>query len=231
MLSPAGRPSTTFCRRCTGAAALAVSLSGSAALMSVALSSSRYWWLGCVTLIPLFLAIRVLSPAMASLAGAHWGASLFVACATLGAAPFAEPLQSLGLLVIVPALYAAAASVVTRRNGFHPLLLALGWAGVEFALKPLALHHGLLAGTQGDGWFVRAAGQMGGYVFVAFLLAGVNAVLLSVLSGVRVSAPRPLVLKAAIDSGMRLIFRDFVLLVRHFIRPSQPRAPPLDATL
>jgi len=205
---------------------LAASLTGGAILMSLALTSPKFWWLGWFTLVPLFLAIRLLSPAKASICGAFWGLAFYATSVAMADARVPHTWVSLLLLVAAPGLYSLVAAEVTRRKGFHPFLLGLGWAGVELLLTPLSLQHGLLATTQGNSLFVHAVGNLGGYILVAFLLALANAWLLSLLSSVRlpVAQQRPLVIPVRLDALLPLVER--VYSSSRFLSPAQPRAPP-----
>src|SRR3972149_6444443 len=141
------------------ACALAVALAGSAYLMALAIESPKFVWLGWVTLLPLFYAIRVLFPARAFVSGAFWGYCLFLASAAFARTEIAPSLGSLTLLSLIPGAYCYFGAALTRRIGFSPYLMALGWIGVELALRPLGMHCGLLAGTQGDGMVVRVVGS------------------------------------------------------------------------
>ncbi len=204
-------------------AGFGIALAGSAWLMGVALQSPVASWLAWFTLIPLFYAIRVLAPWRALLAGAFWGLSLGV----FGGAPsFTSSIPTLALLAAVPGLYAFAGSFVTRRAGFSPLLLGLGWIGVELALQPLGLRNGLLAGTQGQGLIVRTMGYLAGYVVVAFIVAYVNALLLSMLSDACTPNGWPRVLPRSTRSPGRLIPSELPAFLLHLFSPSRPRAPP-----
>jgi apolipoprotein N-acyltransferase len=107
--------------------------------------------------------------------------------------------------------------------------MALGWIGVELALRPLGLHCGLLAGTQGDGFVIRAVGSFAGYVLVAFLVAWVNATLVSVLSEVRLSFSAPRRVRKAIAAERRFLVTELPSYLLHLIRAAQPRAPPRGA--
>jgi apolipoprotein N-acyltransferase len=195
--------------------------------MVLALQSPDYWWLGWVTLLPLLLAIRVLPPWRALIAGSFWGGCFYLLSLLGGEAPFDSSLRSFALLTLIPGLYAGLGSVITRRVGFSPLLLGLGWVGVEFALQPLALHNGLLAGTQGDGLVVRVVGNLAGYALVAFLVAYVNAALLSVLGEVCIRVPSLRLAGGSSGSEVRRFYPfELPSNVLNFIRPSRPRGPP-----
>ena len=106
-------------------------------------------------------------------------------------------------------------------------MLALGWVGVEFALCPLGLRQGLLAGTQGDAVMFRTVGSAAGYVVVAFVVAYINAALLSVLSGVarRIRKQR-FVLRGSLDARRPFIAVGALQDLFCLIGPLQPRAPP-----
>jgi apolipoprotein N-acyltransferase len=211
------------------ASILALALAGSAYLMALAIESPQYVWLGWVTLLPLFYAIRVLSPARAMISGAFWGACLFSISVSLANTTIKPTLDSLVLLSLVPGAYCSFGAAMTRRIGFSPYLLALGWIGVEIALRPLGMHCGLLAGTQGDSMVVRVVGSFAGYVLVAFLVAYFNAALLSAIAEVYVPAgSRRLPLRGA--SPIRKIFiNDSVIQLLDLIRIGRPRGPPLTA--
>lgn len=201
-------------------------LIGSAYLMTVALQSPAGWWLGCLTLLPLLLAIRLSTPVGAMLAGGLWGLSLCLFSVAADGVALAPTFRSLAFLTAIPALYGLFGVHVTRRVGFSPLLLGVGWVAVEFALKPLAFHNGLLAATQADGLIIRTLGQVGGYVLVAFLVAYVSASLLSVLSDACITIPRsPYVARSGNGHG-RLFPLETPVYAVHFVHSARPRAPP-----
>ena len=212
--------------RTARAAALTLSLAASAYLMGVAIASPAYWWLGWVTLLPLFYSIRVLSPGLAFCAGSFWGCCLFFASFLDGGPRIAPNLLSLAFLTLTPGLYASFGAGLTRQVGFSPYLLALGWVWVEFALRPVGLRYGLLAGTQGNGAVLGVIGSFTGYVLVAFLVAYVNATLLSVLSQVRVTVAQPRLVTGASGPQRRVIPLDLPSYLSRLFHPAQPRAPP-----
>jgi apolipoprotein N-acyltransferase len=195
--------------------------------MALAIESPQRVWLGWVTLLPLFYGIRVLSPARAMISGAFWGACLFLASVAFTRTDIAPSLSSLALLSLIPGAYCYFGAALTRRIGFSPYLLALGWIGVEFAIRPLGLHYGLLAGTQGDGFMVRVVGSFAGYVLVAFLVALVNATLVSVLSEVRLSFTSPRLVPRAAATIKRFLVNELPSYLLYLTRASQPRAPPI----
>jgi|CXWL01.1.fsa_nt_gi apolipoprotein N-acyltransferase len=206
---------------------MGLSLAISATFMALAIEAPQHFWLGWITLLPLLQAARVLSPPSAFGAGAFWGASLLTACAAMGSDSISFSLSSAAILTLGPALYACFGAILTRRVGFSPYLLALGWVGVEFCLRPVGLEHGLLAGTQGDGMLIRVAGSFAGYFLVAFLVAYINASLLSVLHKVTGSSTSLRRISSASGLMDRLISLDIPFIPSRVLCVSQPRAPPI----
>lgn len=208
-------------------ALVAIMLMASAALMGVALQSSSGRVLGWFTLVPLFYLIRLLTPLRAWFAGAFWGLCLFFFGATAADAPFAPTLLNLLLLSTIPGIYAWAGALLTRSIGFSPLLLGLGWIGVELALQPLALYNGLLAGTQGHGLVVRTMGYLAGSVVVAFIVAYVNASLLEMVTHACVATGEARIASGFAGPEERFFPLELPAYLFQFLRPGQPRAPPL----
>lgn len=213
-------------RASTWSASLAVLIS-SALVMILAATTPGYQWVGCIALLPLFNAIRVQSPVRAAFDGAIWGLSLFAFATLLGVTRIPFDLVSGGLLPVVLGLYAFFGARITRQVGFSPYLLALCWIGVELALKPLGLHYGLLAGTQTGGVSIELVGGFAGYAVVAFLVAYVNAALLSVFSEVRVSVASSRLVSSEAPPRNTSLIQVFPSYLSYLILPAQPRAPPV----
>ena len=210
-----------------GAAALVPAVVVSGGLMAVAVGSPDYPWLGWFTLLPLLLSIRILTPFRAMGCGALWGVSLFAFSVSVVGTPIPPTVQSLLLLAGITAAYTYVGAIVTRRFGFSVLFLAYAWIGVEFALKPLALHKGLLASGQASWSSLHLVASLFGYVWVAFLVALVNGLLLSILSTVCASVGG--VLRAPRSTELTRWFLHTSEAPSHrfrLIRISQPRAPP-----
>ncbi len=205
--------------------ALFASLAISAILMAFAVGSPRHWWLGWITLLPLLQSVRSLAPLHASVAGAFWGASLYFASVALSFTGIVPGFVSLLVLMLVPGLYAGLGAALTRRIGFSPYLLALGWVGVEFCLRPAGFAHGLLSGTQGSGVLVYALG-FAGYVVVAFLVAYINASLLEVLHEVKQCLVIPRLIPSAAGGGPSVVLAETSAVSSPWFSLSQPRAPP-----
>jgi hypothetical protein len=135
--------------------------------------------LAATIIIPLFLAIRLLSPCKAALGGLVWSFVLYFHAVTVASSPDGRFLIQASPLLVIPALYAYGGAYYTRRYGFHPLALAVGWIVVELALYPAGFRQGLLPSCCGDGIVQRAIANFLGYGFVAFAVALVNAVAIS----------------------------------------------------
>ncbi len=189
--------------------------------------SSGVRWLGWITLVPLFMAIRFLTPGQSFVAGAFFGVLVSVFSAVFSADVMPATFQAVLCWAVVPGAYAAYASHITRRVGFSPLLLGVGWVGVELLLAPLGAHGGLLARTQGDGLLVHTVGQAAGSLLVGFLVAYINATLLEILTGV-CSTPGGSRTFRTVGSNLSRVFIPILLVSpvsSH--RPGRPRAPPV----
>ncbi len=207
-------------------ALLALSLILSAYMMAVAIGTPGHPWLAWLALPPLLLAIRHLSPHGAMVCGGLWGSSLYLFSVAVVDTPIPPTSLSLALLTTIPATYAFLGAAMTRGIGFSALFLALGWIGVELALEPLALHHGLLAGAQGDGAFSRTVGDLFGYGVMAFVIVFVNGLLLSVLSDLRFGIVwHSGLIGSQSPSRVHITLTSPYYLFGH-IRSAQPRAPP-----
>lgn len=208
-------------------AALAVSLVVSAYLMALAIGSQSHPWLGWISLPPLLLSIRYLAPLKALGCGSLWGGSLFLFSVLMGDAAVEPTLGSLALLATVPALYTLLGSLLTRsRVGFSPLLLGMAWIGVEYALAPLSLRFGLLAGTFATDSFLHVVAGLLGYGFIAFVIAFANGLLLSLLTEVRFQVSGPLFVAGSCDPGAIVVPDTFSFSSFHGPRAARPRAPP-----
>lgn len=206
--------------------ALGVLLVPSALLTAVAVGSADYSWFAWFGLLPLFFAIRVLSPVVAALAGAFWG-GCFYFFLVAGAVPglLLTP-HSFGLLAIVLMLYAYFGGLLTRWIGFSPMLLALGWIVVELTLKPLGLRQGLLAGTQNADGFLHWINCLLGYTFVASLVVGVNAWLVLLISSARLRPILPSLPAGLPNAGRCALSQTFVHLQSFSLCKLYPRPPP-----
>ncbi|MFC1475555.1 hypothetical protein ACFLQW_00960 [Candidatus Zixiibacteriota bacterium] len=205
---------------------LVVSLSLSAMLMAIAISSPDHGWMAWICLLPLFLAIQILSPLGAGIAGAFWGLCFYIFAVIVIGGTISPSLKSLLLLTGAPAIYASGGAYLTRRLGFRPFLLALGWIGVELALIPLGLGAGLLAGTQGDSVHYHWIGRIFGYVFLAFLIAGANVLLLDILCEARLQIPCRILCVTPRESGINHKSSFYLRLRQLADSRARPRAPP-----
>ena len=205
---------------------LVIGLIVSAGLAAVSLQTPHGVWLVWVTLIPLLLAIRVLTPSRALLAGSFWGICLFAFAALSNGSLFAPTLGALLRLATIPAAYAWLGSRVTRRAGFSPLMLGLGWVAVELLLQPLGLQNGLLTGMLGQALVVRTLGFLAGWLVVAFIVVYVSASILEMLMAA-----------ALVPGGSRRAPRVGGVVPKHssiaipafsfqFLQPARARAPP-----
>lgn len=207
-------------------AALILSSVVSAYLMTRSIASPGFPWLGCVALLPLLMVIRTCRPLHAVLYGGLWGASLYVFAVADGDTGISRGLLPLVLLTTIPATYACLGALLTRRIGFSPFVLGVGWMGVELALEPLGLRDSLLAGTQRDGTVLFWIGQALGYVLAGSLVAYFSALVVTLLSAVRLVSATARVTGSAEPDGTTLIPQTTACLPLLSVSLSRPRAPP-----
>lgn len=210
---------------------LCTSLIASAYLVAIAVSWPQFTWVAWLALLPLFVAVRIHHPLRAMLFGALWGVTLYYFLTGNAPAGHSMGLPALILFATVPALYAFLGAWLTRRVGFNPFVLGVGWMAVELSLAPLGLQNGLLAAAQGDGTLLQIVGGTLGYVLVAFIVALVNALLVWLLSDAKLPTSdiiRPRLAAAGIEQLFPQTFHCFPLFSIH---ASQPRGPPVPATV
>ncbi len=217
--------------------ALAVSLVFSALLTAVALLAPEHHWLGWISFLPLFVAVRWLRPATAALAGGVWGASLYLfttalptpAVYTVGST-IVPSAGLLALLIVIPAVYVGLAARPARAFGFKLLTLALGWTLIEVVLHlyhPSAPQEGLLTASQGESPQLHWLARLFGYVATAFLVACANASLVGFVSAARLSFPACRSLAGLPNAGARLPSQLVLRIQSWNLRQAYPRAPPI----
>jgi hypothetical protein len=158
-----------------------------------------------------------------------WGLGIVLPAFILQNADKNIPLSVLAVLPMagVAGGYAWLAAVVTRRMGFKPVLLAVGWVGVEAAARWCGFADGLLAATQRDSILAGFVANVLGYGFVGFLIVLVNGALLRVADWAR----RPPSFDFAPSAGMEserapVPLQEVPLLDARLLEALAPRAPP-----
>lgn len=178
--------------------------------------------------------------AIATIAGGLWGGSVFLFAVAGDAPVIPATLATAALLVTIPAIYTGLAAALTRRIGFNPFVLAVGWIGVELALTPLNLPLGIMAaaGVQGDltgavahsgSIFLQWTARLLGYVFIAFLVAAANASLIALLGRARLTLPLRRRLDGLLPTATCHPSQTPVLFLSPAPCQAHPRAPPLFA--
>jgi hypothetical protein len=167
-----------FADRAAGLALLAAFLLVSALCSAVGAVSPGHPWLALVSLTPIFVAVRYLSPTVGACFGAVWGGCLCLfSMASAGPASVGSFSAAL-VAVAVPAAFLYGIPLFTRRFGFSPLAVALGWTLVETAFRSAGLNHGLLSADREYGWLFQVIAGFLGCGFVAFLVAYLNAIII-----------------------------------------------------
>lgn len=180
-------------------------------------------WLGWVAIVPLFAAIRLLGPLSATGCGVLWGACV----AMLHPVSLAE-LHSWSPLVmpLVAGAYTGLGSALTRWIGFSPFVLGVGWMGVELAAVPLGFSGGLASGGLHETAWMDLGGRALGFVVLAFVVAYVNAALLS-LAG-RMTTSKGRMFSARKSSALPAIRSPkwIRVMISGWCDARRPRAPP-----
>jgi len=210
----------------------------------VALLAPEHHWLGWISFLPLFVAVRWLRPATAALAGGVWGASLYLFTTALPT-PAVEAIAPaidltvlaispsawlLALLTVIPAVYVGLAARPARAIGFKLLTLALGWTLIEVVLHlyhPSAPQEGLLTASQGESPQLHWLARLLGYVATAFLVACANASLVGFVSAARLSFPACRSLAGLPNAGARLPSQVVRAIQSWTLRQAYPRGPPI----
>jgi len=214
---------------------LVLSLVLSALITTVALHSPDDRWVAWFCFLPLFIAVRLLSPTLAAMAGGLWGASLYLfttASRTAVAEDFisVSSVGMLALLIAIPAIYLGLAARPARAIGFRILTLALGWTLIEAVLhlyNNLGPQEGLLTGSQGEGLQLHWLTRLLGYVATAVLVASLNVSLVGFVSTACLNLP-VLCLWAEPPEIGALSPPEFILLAFCCaLRRVHPRAPPI----
>ena len=202
-------------------------LAGAGFLAAVGLTT--HWsvsWLGWVALLPLLRAVQVSGVRRAAAVGMCWGGLVALFSWCLSGGEWLGGGLGVCCLVVLPGLYGLLGSHATRRVGFNPVLLGLGWVLVELGLRPLGFRYGLLASTQGSGGLLTTLGPVFGYFSIAFLLALFGGLFLSAISGLEFRLPERVVAVYRVPLPGRLMVPVGVCCGRCVRDLGRPRAPP-----
>jgi apolipoprotein N-acyltransferase len=196
----------------------------SALLVAAAIRLPELRPLHWISLVPLFMATRLLRPSGAAYCGALWGVILLYGLAHSGGAP-AGP-HSCTFFVLLPALYSGLVSRVVARVGFRPLLLAAAWLLPELLLHLSSGEQGLVGRALCPAGPSALAAHYMGWLVVVWLIAWVNAALVEWLARWwnALRRRRPLPRPAA--RSRRVAPADLPWRPSIRSRPSSPRAPP-----
>jgi hypothetical protein len=188
-------------------------------------------WLAWVGISPLIMAIRRLSPGMSAASGLLWGLVFYLFASFQPGNPAMAPNFEAVLYMAVPAVFAWLMGLFTHRFGFSPLAIALSWIGLELVSKASGLQNSLFSGDYNCGPYFNVLADFLGYGFVAFVIAYINAALLSIPWRIHIHS------KAAIwtipdSKTLSYSIPIFTLFDSYIYLPlSGPRAPPVTAFL
>jgi apolipoprotein N-acyltransferase len=199
-------------------------------LTTVSIAADEYAWAVWIGLFPLLIAIRLFPPLWAMLSGGAWGLGIFVFSHFVPGADSHIPFtfSSAALLSAIPAIYACTGGFISGLIGFRPLILALGWIGVEIGLKPFGIHDGLFVMTNGTQALILIIGGILGYSFIGFLIVFAGAFLLDLACAIhfhpiRCKSQSP-VHDVLLTSPPENILTGLASII---LQPAKPRAPPV----
>lgn len=179
---------------------------------------------GFFALLPLFGAIRLLSPRASACAGACW--SLFLWLLLRGAREEETGPLQIAATLIASSAFAAMASFLHQNLRCGPLHLSLAYLLFEITLLPLGLDLGLLVATIEGGGLVATLGSIFGYLVVAFLVAYFNALIIALAAKLSLPRSRPGTRQTA-NHTSRGSCPEFVsLCTQHALVPVLARPPP-----
>jgi hypothetical protein len=204
---------------------LTVAICLSALFLAVAPATSTRFWLVWIAFMPLFIAIRSQPLGIAAFLGALWGC-----CLCLFAAHYESvssiPFINFCLITGAPCFYVVLSKTFIRRFGYNPLALALGWIVFEFIYARLGAGRIIFLNNENLGSFFHVFADFLGYGFIGFIIAYVNAVLLSITIRMFIAGDRALLSTINIRSQWQTIFNETRLLCPYHISIIKPRAPP-----
>ncbi|NNF43744.1 MAG: hypothetical protein HKN62_12015 [Phycisphaerales bacterium] len=189
-----------------------------ASLLGLAQANPALTVSGWIGLLPLLWCIARFDPRRSLGAGVLFGACL--------GGVSAASVASIPLVAGVCGLFAGVAALMTRRHGFSPYLVAVGWLLVEITLQPLGWGEGLLAVAHGDAGVLSTVAEVFGLAIAAFVVAYVNALLVRVADVVlrRFGSARSFGLAAGVLEMPP--WTTTLPAWRLVSRPGVPRAPP-----
>jgi hypothetical protein len=198
--------------------------------MTMSFKTSHAAWIAWIGVFPLLLVIKYFSPLRAMLFGAVWGASIFALSLVIPGTESHIPhtVPSLTLLTIVPAVFAYAGGLLTRWIGFCPLIIALGWFGVELGLVPLGISNGFLSHTQVDMGLTLAINGSFSFGFMGFWVVFFGSLVIKIAEKIQFRHLGTQLCSIFIQVSDYSILPDTFLGYSSeiIVQPAKPRAPP-----
>ena len=205
-------------------------LFGSAFLLAKTSFRPAFAPLGCLALLPLFLVIRSFSSVRVAVLSGFWGATYCWMLLAWGPASLELTWSAALALILLPALFAFATRQVVSRYGCFEIILPFAWVLLNLASHAIGVRAGLLSGSVvADSLFAGIAG-FGGWAFLAFLLAAINALLLSVVSELKlcwIPSHVSLFLAQLVDRLLITVAGPLTILLIEAVRARGPPDSPL----
>jgi hypothetical protein len=213
--------------RLTGLFFLAMVICLSALLLAASPSSSLRLLPVCMGLISLFAAIRSQPLPLTIILGAWWGCCLYVFSFVCDNSVIPCSLTGACVSIVMPALCAALGKIFVLRYGYYPLALALGWVVFEFALTRLGTARSIPLSETGINPILCVIADFLGYGFIGFLVAYVNAALVSVAVDFCIDGDRASPFVFRDESFHLLTVNEVFSPIANAITALRPRAPPV----
>jgi len=194
--------------------------------LAAAPAASLRFWLVWIAFIPLFAVIRSQPLGMAACFGALWGCCFYL-FSGYHHPGLAAPCIDVALVACAPCLYVVLSKIFVRYHGYTPLAIALTWIVFELTGAQLGAGRIMPPVEKEIDSIVRVIAGFLGYGFIGFLVAYINAALVSITIEVYLTSGRALQSAFGFGSQPLSISSEVPHFLSYRTIRMKPRAPPM----